>query len=119
MKLSEYKNEDALDLLADLLEPTAKIFSDKELAEVVRNKGNKITACKVALKNNKKSILEILARLENVPVDKYECNIATVISKLLEIINDEVLADFFTSQSQQMVETSSGKATANTEEEKK
>lgn len=119
MKLSEYKNEDAIDLLADLLEPTAKIFSDKELASVVRNKGNKITAIKVALKNNKESVLEILARLEGVPVKEYECNIGTVIAQLVDIINDEVLADFFTSQSQKLEGTSSGNATENTKEEKK
>lgn len=119
MKLSEYENEDAIDLLADLLEPTATIFSDKELASAVRSKCNRITAVKIALKNNKKSVIEILARLDNIPVEEYSCNVGTILYKLLEIINDEVLNDFFTSQSQKMEEASSGNATANTKEEKK
>lgn len=119
MKLSDYKNEDAIDLLADLLEPTAKILADKELAEVVRNHGNKITAVKTALKNNKQSVLEILARLNNKPLEEYECNVGTLIYELLEIINDEVLADFFTSQSQKLAETPSGNATENIKEKKK
>ena len=35
-KLSEYKNEDALDLLADILEPVAHIFADKDFVNKLK-----------------------------------------------------------------------------------
>lgn len=119
MKLSDYKNEDALDLLMDILEPTARILSDKELAEAVRNRTNKVTAIKIAVKNSKSSVMEILARLNNTPVEKYECNAIQILHQLLELINDEGMMDFFTSQAQTKVENLSTPVTETTEEEKK
>ena len=41
-KISEYKNEDAIELLADIFEPTAKILGDRNIAEAVRAKKNRI-----------------------------------------------------------------------------
>ena len=36
MKLTEYQNEDAIDLLADLIDPVINIFGDKEVADYYR-----------------------------------------------------------------------------------
>ena len=41
-KLSEYKDEEALDLLADIIEPVAFIFSDSEFIETLQE--NKLAA---------------------------------------------------------------------------
>ena len=116
MKLSEYKNEDAIDLLADILEPTAKILSDKELADSVRKGASKITSIKIAMKNNKSSIVEILSRINGKSPDDYECNVITIMKDLLDILNDEALTDFFSSQQQMMEKTSSTSAMVNIEE---
>lgn len=119
MKLSEYKNEDALDLLADLLEPVATLFSDEKLVSLIKGGGTKLEAIKYALKEHKGSIVEILARLDGKEPKKYEGNIITMTKSLIEITNDEELMSFFTSQGQTTEKKSSGSVTENTEEEKK
>ena len=113
-KLSEYKNEDALDLLVDIMEPAAKIFADKQLAKAVANKCNKIEAVKIAIKNNKSAVIEVLAVLNGVEVKDYTCTVMSLIQDLLELLNDQELLDFFTSQGQMMVSESSTSATVNT-----
>lgn len=94
MKLSEYKNEQALDILADILEPSAKIFSDKDVKKAFET-GDKIKGIKAAIKTHKSEIIEILAVLDGVPVAEYECNVLTLPIKLLEILNDTDLMSFF------------------------
>ena len=43
MKISDVKNEEALDLLADILEPASEIIADEEVKKAYKNKGNKLT----------------------------------------------------------------------------
>lgn len=97
MKLSDYKNEQALDLLADIIEPSSKIFADKAVKGAFET-GDKINGIKVAIKNHKHEIIEILAALDGVSVEKYECNVLTLPAKVLEILNDTALTSFFNSQ---------------------
>lgn len=97
MKLSKVENENALDLLADIIEPTAKILSDSEVVNTFKS-GKKIEGVKIIIKNHKKEIMAILAALDGVPVEQYKCNILTLPVKILEILNDEELMEFFTSQ---------------------
>ena len=115
MKLSDYKDEEALDLLVELIEPAAEIFSDKEIAELIRNNGKPMSAVKLAIKNHKKSVIQILATLEGVPVEEYHCNIFTLPIALLNLLNDKDLMSFFSSQGQMMEANSSGSATETTE----
>lgn len=119
MKITDFKNEDALDLLVDLVEPTARIFADAELREAVQKGVNKITALKIAIRNNKASVIEILARLNNTPVEEYQCTLPSIIKDMLDILNDEELASFFTSQ--QLIEgkKSSTKPMENTKAKEK
>lgn len=114
-KISAYENEDALDLLADIIEPAAEIFADKDVAAHMRD-GKKMTAIKTAIKSHKKAVIEILARFEGVPVEDYKCNILSLPTTLLEILNDEALLGFFTASVRKNTETSGGNATENTEE---
>lgn len=118
MKLSEFENEKALDLLADILEPTAEIFTDKELVDYARN-GKKIKAINVALKNHQESVIAILAALDGVEPKDYKGNIVTMTVSLLEILNDDDLISVFRSQGQMISSVASGSATENTEENEK
>lgn len=115
-KLSEIKDEEALDLLADILEPVINIFGDKDIAKVYKN-GEKLKAVQLAIKNHKSDVIILLATLEGVPVDEYHCNIFTLPKTLLEIFNDPELTGFFESQSQTDSEATSGSVTENTEVE--
>lgn len=114
MKISEFQNEDALDLLADLIDPVSNILADDEVIKSLNT--NKISMVKTIIKTHKKEVIEILARLDGVPVEEYKVNVFTLPIKLIEILNDEGLVNFFDSQQVQPEKTSSGLAMVNTEE---
>lgn len=115
-KLSEYKDEEAIDLLADLLDPVVLIFAEPDIAEFTRQK-NYIKATQIAIKKHKKEVMKIMAILEGVPVEEFHCNIVTLPKMLLSILNDPILQDFFTSQVQTDSETPSGPVMETTEVE--
>lgn len=115
MKLSEVKGEAALDLLADIIEPAAKIMSDPKIKELANTK-NKGAIIKAIIKNHKKSIIEILATIDGVPVNKYDVNVYTLPVKILEILNDPELMNFFTSPELMGESISSIAPMVNTEE---
>jgi len=116
MKLSEYKNEDALDLLADILDPLSEILTDEGVRQMAKDKDTtKIKAVQYLLKNQKKPIIQIMARLDGIPVEKYELDILSLPKKILEIMNDKELIDFFQQQGQMMASDISGSAMESTE----
>lgn len=94
MKITDFKNEDAIELIADLIEPISEISTDKELVELLK-KGNKIKAIQQGLKNHKSSIIQILAIINGVPVEEYSCNPITITKDLLVILNDKELMEVF------------------------
>ena len=110
MKLTEYQGEDAIALLGDIIEPLAVIFADNALVAIAK-KGRPIDGIKYALKKHSREVLEILAAMEGVPVDKFRCNILTLPEKILEIVNDKEIKDFFISQLQSIGEEPFGAAT--------
>lgn len=118
MKLSELKNEQAIEALADMFDPIAELSSDPEV-RALANSGNKISLVKLILKKHAKSIFEIMAISEGVPVDEYECSALTLPAKLLELFNSPEFGFLFPSQGQKEESTSSGSATENTEVEEK
>lgn len=111
MKLSEVKGEKALDMLADLIEPIMEIIEDKEVSKILKSRHNKDKAestkiilgraVSAAIKNHKKAVITILATLDDIPVDQYECNLLSLPKKMMDIINDPAIFDLFTSQSQE------------------
>lgn len=113
MRITDYKGEDALDLLADILEPAAEVFGDKEFQRVYPN-GSRLKAAQYALKNHKAEILQIMARVEGVDVSEYNPGVWALPGLLLDLLNDPELVSLFTSQGQSAEKTSSGPATENT-----
>ena len=114
MKLSEYQGEAALDLLADLIEPAGEIMADKEIGDVFKK--NRFKAIGLAIRNHKRSVMQIMATMDGVPVDEYKCNVLTLPVKILELLNDPALVQLFTYQGQTGDAKSSGSASENTEE---
>ena len=116
MKLSDYKNEDALDLLADLMEPVADIMADAELkALATKQNANKLEIAQYVLRNKKAQLVTIFARMNNTPRNEYKATAPEMLAQLLDALNDKALADFFASQAQQKIGASSGLVTENTE----
>lgn len=117
MKLSDMKGEKALEVLGDIIDPITEILSDSKVANEYRNNKNKLGIAKVILKEHPKSIIEILAKLNDEDVKKYnERNIIQITGDLLEMLNDEQLMSFFQSQGEMMANTSSGSVTENTKD---
>lgn len=119
MKLSDFRGEDALDVLADIIEPVTAIFNDKEIKAAWGNKATIATCVKIALKSHKKEVIEIMAALEQEPYDEFlqSVNVLTLPIKAIQIMQDKDLRDFFT-QSQMMIpDEFSGDATEATSDE--
>lgn len=119
-KLSEYKGEDALLLLADLLEPVLIILKDSEFVAEARA-GNEARAIKVGIKNHPHEVMEVLAIYNETPLEEFkeQCNFATLPKMAMEIMEDKDLIDFFSSQKQTVDVTVSGSALENTAETEK
>ena len=117
MKLSEYKGEKALDMLADLIEPATSIMADKEIARMAKAQMPAIKIVKLAIKNHKREVLEIMAILDGEDPKDYaeKINLFTLPARLLEILNDPDFMSLFTSQGK-TTETFSTSATESTED---
>lgn len=111
-KLSEIRGEDALDVLADIIEPAAEIMTDTELRDLIRSKKN-IKAIKFALKNHKRAVIEILAIMDGENVETYAPGFAVLPIKLLELLNDPDMQTVFGLQGQTEDGTTSGSVTEN------
>ena len=112
-KLSEIKGEDALDVLADVLDPIMEISADEKFVAMCRGNGKKSEIVKYLLKTHKCEVLEVMAILDGEDPQTYAPPIVKLPVMLLELFNDPDLISLF--QSQDTV-TSSGSATENTEE---
>ena len=115
MNLSQVRGEDALDLLADVMEPASIILDDEEVKNAFRNNKNKILTVRTVLKRHKAEMLEILAVVNQVPVEDYKPNPFEVLKSTLMILSDPGLSDFFTLQDQKTDAAFSGPASENTE----
>lgn len=116
MKLSDYKDEQALDVLADLIEPLSEILSDEKVRSLAQN-GKRFAAISIAIKNHKRAVMSAMAALDGVPVESYHCNILTLPVKIIELLNDPDVDQLFTFAGQTEDATLSGSHTENTEAE--
>ena len=116
MKLSEIKGEQALDVLADIIEPLSEILTDPEIQEMHKAGMPKIKMVKPAIENHKRAVIEILALLDGADPDNYDIDLLTLPKKVVEILNDAELQTVFQSQSQMIQSESFGSATVSTEE---
>lgn len=112
MKLSDYKNEDALDLLADLIDPVSDIMTDAELRKVAES-ADKMAIAKYVLKNKQKQVVEILARMDGKTPKTYSATITEMFAQIMDVLNDKVMFDFFAAQAQKLNGASSGPVTEN------
>ena len=102
MKLSDYKGEAALDVLADIIEPLTLVMADDEIQKLAKAKAPVLKFVKPALKNHKKEIIEILARIENEPIDEYKekVSVFTLPVQILDLLNEPEVQKLFQSQAQ-------------------
>lgn len=113
-RLSDYKDEEAIDLWADLLEPIGNIASDKNIAKIVQSGGNKLNMAKEIIKSHKSEVVEILLRIDDTPLNGL--NIVTrLVDILTEIESSPELKDFLgLSEQEKTNDKSFGSATGST-----
>lgn len=103
MRLSDYKGEEALDVMADIIEPLANILADEEIQALSKQENTPVIAMvKPAIKNHKKDLIYILARLDNKSVDEYmkTLNLLTLPKQVLDLVSDPEVQSLFQSQGQ-------------------
>lgn len=94
-KLSEIKGEEALDVLAEIIEPAAEIFTDENVKNALKVENNKAKAAKIILKDHNKAVLTLMATLEGVPVEEYQPTLFALPSLILGVLNDPELNSLF------------------------
>lgn len=103
MKLSEIKGDRALDVVADLIEPLAKISEDTALRQLLSSADvNKVKIVTSLIKNHKPEIIEILSIIEGEDVETFKdkMTLITLPKAILDIVNDKEVMNLFTSQVQ-------------------
>jgi len=108
-------NEDELELLADLIEPAAEILGDGAVSNAFKS-GDTLHAIKYAIKNHKKAVIEIMARVDGVPVEEYKISALTLPVKVIALLNKPEVKELFTVQDQTNGVGASGPAMENTED---
>lgn len=115
MKISEMRDEQAVEVLGDLLDPFIEILKSKEVQEA--SKGNvSIELAKAMIKANPHAVLQILAICNQVPLEKYHPNPFEVVRDLASVLMDENVMTLFFSSEPRAVSTVSGSATGDTRE---
>lgn len=122
MKLSDFKGEEAILLMADLLEPITAIVKNKKTADFYveydarpEEEKSDIEVARFLIGNYSSEVLAILAIMNRVDIHepvafneyKQSVNGFTVIRDVLELLNDSEIINLFTSQGLSKEETSS------------
>ena len=113
MRLSEFKKEKAIEVVANLLIPIGNIVANPANEEA--KDGGVLKFASEMLKNNTKDAMEILAILADEPVESYTCTGVTVLKDMLTVLSDPDLLELFGLQSQ--TQTSAGSALTSSEVE--
>lgn len=123
MNFFELKDDQMLDSLADAVEPIITIYESEKIAKIIQSKNEKnenIIKAKifvVILRDFKPEAKQILAAVNGVPVEKFECNFKNLSTGIMEVINNKEIMGFFTSLLQTL--KSFGDAMENTEADEK
>lgn len=94
--LFDAKNEDGLELLADLIEPIQSIALNKEVKKARDKKGaTQFDLIRAIMKNCKKELITIFALLDGAEIEGYEISAADMMKKMLNLMNDPEVMGFF------------------------
>lgn len=121
MKLSEIKGVDAIDAIADMLDPITAIMADEEIRKLMSMvpRPSTLTIAKNIMKRKKKEILEILATMHGENPETFSPSLIELPIMLVNLINEvqgnEELMSLFRSQHQMISNVSFGAVMENTE----
>lgn len=113
--LADYKDEEALDVWVEILEPTLKIVKDKGILQMFKDGSAPAEIAIQAIKSHKSDVKKILLSVDDTPITGV--NIVTRLAANIEcFIKEKELKDFFGSQVQKAVQSASTPAMETTEE---
>lgn len=119
MRLSEIKGTDAIDVIADIIDPVTVILADKEIQEAIETKKPYLLIAKTILKNQKEAILEVLAVLHKENPKEFKPSLIELPIMLVQLVqdvmNNKELVDLFQLQGVKTASVSSFPAMQNTE----
>lgn len=107
----DIKDENALDVLADVIEPISSICTDEKIKDYFKKPMALLAS--YMIKNHKKEVMQILQAMSG---EEYHCNLATLTVDLITLVSDETVQSLFKSSVQSGELNASGSATENTEE---
>lgn len=111
MKLSEFRDEKGIEVVARLLVPIANIAKNKDVAAA---KGKSMLEFASAmLQNSKRDVMDMLAILNDTDPAEYHCSAASVLADVFNMLTDTELMQLFGLQSK--TAASSGSASESTE----
>ena len=114
-RLSDFKDENAIVVVAQLLEPIMTIVTNPGNGKF-KDEKNGFKMFSGFLSNSPKAMMDIFAILSEQDADNYHCDGVEVTKNLMTLVSDSRLLELFTSQGQTGDATSSGSASENTVE---
>ena len=92
-KLSEIKGEEAIDVLANIIEPIVDIVNDDD----VRNgfETNVAKSVAIALKKHKEEVMQIFAAIDGKEVAELEIDLLTLPATIVQILNEPEVRSLF------------------------
>lgn len=100
MRLSDIKGEDAIEVLANVLDPITEIAADEKVKKAFMGGYTKLQAAQTIMKLHPKAILKVFAILEREDPETYEPTLLEIPAKILDVLNDPAFTQFFGSQGQ-------------------
>ncbi len=117
MKLSEFKDEKAIEVVAALLGPISKISANPNNQKARSEGKNAVAFAQAILKNNAADVKDMLAILNGEDPKNYHCTAGTLIKDVFTMASDPDLMALFGFQSK--IPPSSGSALENTKGQSK
>ena len=83
-KISEFKDDEAMDVLAEILEPAVNIGTNKDFLSAFRGnkekkiKPDRVKAIKIIINDNREDVVKIMAILNETPVEEFHYNLLTL-----------------------------------------
>ena len=114
-RLSDYKDGEAIELWADLLEPMGRIIQDAEVRSTIQTGKTPLEIAQAILKKHSDDAAEILNRIDPTPLTGMNI-IIRLVALFKEISENEDMKGFFGFAETQTDGEFSGSATANTED---
>lgn len=120
MRLSEFRDEQGVEVVAKLLVPIAKIVSNEKNAkaqkEANEGKGSMLDFVSALLQNSPRDVMDMLAILDGKDPNEYHCSAATVLVDALHMVSDPELLMLFGLQRQTLASPGSALETTGAQE---